>query len=100
MVVADLRSTAIVCSSCSEGGYFPCTLEFPKEYPNKPPVMTFTSKGFWHPNGACVSANTWKDAPLTDGRAASPLLLLTIPSLWTATMCVACLFVCFIYCFV
>lgn len=33
-----------------EGGYFPCTLDFPKEYPNKPPVMTFTTPGFWHPN--------------------------------------------------
>lgn len=33
-----------------EGGYFPCLLEFPKEYPNKPPVMTFLTKGFWHPN--------------------------------------------------
>lgn len=33
-----------------EGGYFPCTLSFPKEYPNKPPVMKFTTPGFWHPN--------------------------------------------------
>ncbi len=33
-----------------EGGYFPCTLSFPKEYPNKPPVMKFTTAGFWHPN--------------------------------------------------
>jgi hypothetical protein len=39
-----------VFAFCSEGGYFPCLLEFPKEYPNKPPVMTFTTKGFWHPN--------------------------------------------------
>jgi len=33
-----------------EGGYFPCTLTFPKEYPNKPPVMHFKTPGFWHPN--------------------------------------------------
>jgi len=33
-----------------EGGYFPCTLAFPKEYPNKPPVMKFATPGFWHPN--------------------------------------------------
>ena len=34
-----------------EGGYFNATLDFPKEFPNKPPVMTFTTPGFWHPNG-------------------------------------------------
>lgn len=33
-----------------EGGYFQCTLKFPKEYPNKPPVMTINTPGFWHPN--------------------------------------------------
>ena len=33
-----------------EGGYFPCSLSFPKEYPNKPPVMKFLTPGFWHPN--------------------------------------------------
>mmetsp|Transcript_13394 Transcript_13394/g.19146 ORF Transcript_13394/g.19146 Transcript_13394/m.19146 type:complete len:173 (-) Transcript_13394:183-701(-) len=33
-----------------EGGWFPCTLSFPSEYPNKPPVMKFTTPGFWHPN--------------------------------------------------
>jgi ubiquitin-conjugating enzyme E2 G1 len=33
-----------------EGGYFPCTLTFPKEYPNKPPAMRFLTAGFWHPN--------------------------------------------------
>jgi len=33
-----------------EGGLFPATLKFPKEYPNKPPVMKFTTPNFWHPN--------------------------------------------------
>jgi len=33
-----------------EGGYFPCSLIFPKEYPNKPPVMKFLTPGFFHPN--------------------------------------------------
>jgi len=33
-----------------EGGFFPCSLSFPKEYPNKPPVMRFVTPGFWHPN--------------------------------------------------
>jgi len=33
-----------------EGGMFPCSLSFPKEYPNKPPVMKFLTPGFWHPN--------------------------------------------------
>ena len=33
-----------------EGGFFPCSLSFPKEYPNKPPVMRFLTPSFWHPN--------------------------------------------------
>lgn len=33
-----------------EGGYFPCKLHFPKEYPNQPPTMHFLTPGFWHPN--------------------------------------------------
>lgn len=36
-----------------EGGYFPATLTFPREYPNKPPEMKFLPIGghaFWHPN--------------------------------------------------
>lgn len=33
-----------------EGGLFPCSLSFPKEYPNKPPVMKFLTPNFWHPN--------------------------------------------------
>lgn len=33
-----------------EGGLFPATLKFPKEYPNKPPEMRFTTPNFWHPN--------------------------------------------------
>jgi len=33
-----------------EGGMFPCSLRFPTEYPNKPPVMKFLTPGFWHPN--------------------------------------------------
>jgi len=33
-----------------EGGFFPCSLEFPKEYPDRPPVMRFLTAGFWHPN--------------------------------------------------
>lgn len=33
-----------------EGGYFPCKLEFPKEFPNLPPVMTFLTPDMWHPN--------------------------------------------------
>merc|ERR1719391_914645 len=33
-----------------EGGLFPAILEFPREYPNKPPEMRFTTPDFWHPN--------------------------------------------------
>jgi len=32
-----------------EGGFFNCKLEFPDDFPNMPPVMTFTTK-IWHPN--------------------------------------------------
>jgi ubiquitin-conjugating enzyme E2 G1 len=33
-----------------EEGLFKATLEFPKDFPNNPPTMTFTSE-MWHPNG-------------------------------------------------
>lgn len=33
-----------------EGGFFPCSLTFPPDYPNSPPEMTFNTPGFWHPN--------------------------------------------------
>merc|ERR1719454_2775115 len=33
-----------------EGGWFKAALVFPKEFPNKPPKMSFLTKGFWHPN--------------------------------------------------
>eukprot|EP00760_Papus_ankaliazontas_P032269 PhM_4_TR5721/c0_g1_i2/m.90470/K10575/UBE2G1, UBC7; ubiquitin-conjugating enzyme E2 G1 len=36
-------------STAYEGGYFRATLEFPKDYPNMPPTMTFLST-MWHPN--------------------------------------------------
>eukprot|EP00494_Astrolonche_serrata_P003431 UN03437 len=29
---------------------FPCSLTFPKDFPNRPPVMKFLTPGFWHPN--------------------------------------------------
>uniref|UniRef100_A0A914V2N0 UBC core domain-containing protein n=1 Tax=Plectus sambesii TaxID=2011161 RepID=A0A914V2N0_9BILA len=32
-----------------EGGFFKAILEFPKEYPQRPPKMRFTSE-IWHPN--------------------------------------------------
>ena len=35
---------------CSEGGFFRAELHFPKDYPQKPPKMKFTSE-MWHPNG-------------------------------------------------
>jgi len=33
----------------SEGGYFKAHLIFPKEYPDRPPKLTFVSE-IWHPN--------------------------------------------------
>ena len=33
-----------------EGGIFPATLTFPKDYPLAPPTMKFTCE-MWHPNG-------------------------------------------------
>ena len=32
-----------------EGGFFKARLKFPKDFPNMPPEMTFTSD-MWHPN--------------------------------------------------
>mmetsp|Transcript_40144 Transcript_40144/g.29616 ORF Transcript_40144/g.29616 Transcript_40144/m.29616 type:complete len:168 (+) Transcript_40144:93-596(+) len=32
-----------------EGGFFNAKLEFPSDFPNSPPVMTFTTP-IWHPN--------------------------------------------------
>jgi ubiquitin-conjugating enzyme E2 G1 len=32
-----------------EGGFFNCMLEFPKDFPNMPPAMTFKTP-IWHPN--------------------------------------------------
>ena len=36
--------------SHSEGGYFKAHLQFPKEYPQRPPKMKFVTD-IWHPNG-------------------------------------------------
>jgi ubiquitin-conjugating enzyme E2 G1 len=33
-----------------EGGFFTAKLEFPQDFPNSPPVMTFLTP-MWHPNG-------------------------------------------------
>lgn len=33
-----------------EEGLFKATLEFPRDFPNNPPTMTFVSE-IWHPNG-------------------------------------------------
>ena len=35
--------------SLYEGGYFKAQLQFPEDYPNNPPSMTFKTK-MWHPN--------------------------------------------------
>ncbi|CAF1682494.1 unnamed protein product, partial [Didymodactylos carnosus] len=32
-----------------EGGFYKARLDFPKEYPHKPPKMKFLSE-IWHPN--------------------------------------------------
>ncbi|CAJ0952505.1 unnamed protein product, partial [Mesorhabditis belari] len=42
-----------------EGGFFKATLEFPKDYPQRPPKMRFVSQ-IWHPNigtdgNVCIS---------------------------------------------
>ena len=33
-----------------EGGFFSAKLDFPSDFPNSPPVMTFITP-MWHPNG-------------------------------------------------
>ena len=36
-----------------EGGFFNCKLDFPSDFPNSPPLMTFVTP-MWHPNGIIV----------------------------------------------
>ena len=36
-----------------EGGMFKARLDFPDDFPNQPPVLTFVTPIF-HPNGKCV----------------------------------------------
>lgn len=38
-----------------EGGFFNAKLEFPADFPNAPPVMTFKTP-IWHPNGESNAA--------------------------------------------
>jgi ubiquitin-conjugating enzyme E2 G2 len=38
-----------------EGGLFPCTLTFPKDYPIAPPKMKFDCD-IWHPNGESLAS--------------------------------------------
>lgn len=47
-----LASNALVVSINSEGGFFKCHLNFPKDYPHRPPKMKFMTE-IWHPNGKC-----------------------------------------------
>jgi ubiquitin-protein ligase len=37
-----------------EGGFFNAKLDFPPDFPNAPPVMTFKTP-IWHPNGTNLS---------------------------------------------
>ena len=53
------RNDCIHRTVCSEGGFFKASLEFPKDYPQKPPKMKFVSE-IWHPNidkdgNVCIS---------------------------------------------
>lgn len=36
-----------------EGGFFNAKLDFPSDFPNSPPVMTFKTP-IWHPNGNSI----------------------------------------------
>lgn len=38
-----------------EGGFFTAKLDFPSDFPNSPPVMTFKTP-IWHPNGKSCPA--------------------------------------------
>jgi len=38
-----------MCRGRYEGGFFKAQLDFPPDFPNQPPVMTFKSQ-MWHPN--------------------------------------------------
>lgn len=43
-------SCLVLSCQLYEGGFFKAKLEFPKDFPNNPPTMTFVSEMF-HPNG-------------------------------------------------
>lgn len=45
-----------------EGGFFKCKLDFPPNFPNMPPKMTFKSE-MWHPNGASTYIMTPASTP-------------------------------------
>ena len=52
-------SDMFLFESNSEGGFFKCHLNFPKEYPHRPPKMKFLTD-IWHPNidkngNVCIS---------------------------------------------
>jgi hypothetical protein len=47
-----------------EGGFFNAKLEFPQDFPNSPPVMTFKTP-IWHPNGNFVIKTTIEPGYLT-----------------------------------
>jgi hypothetical protein len=51
-----------------EGGIFPATLTFPKDYPLSPPSMKFTCEMF-HPNGECSRSTSQSEKNGTRGRA-------------------------------
>uniref|UniRef100_A0A0M3ISX8 UBC core domain-containing protein n=1 Tax=Ascaris lumbricoides TaxID=6252 RepID=A0A0M3ISX8_ASCLU len=45
-----------------EGGFFKANLDFPKDYPQRPPKMRFTSE-IWHPNMISMLADPNRDSP-------------------------------------
>jgi ubiquitin-conjugating enzyme E2 G1 len=91
-----------------EGAIFTCLLEFPKEYPNLPPVFTITSSIF-HPNvfpngKMCISilhegidqygyediSLRWKPSHSVNSIILSVLIVLTEPNFDSPANIVAC----------
>ncbi|KAG6763665.1 hypothetical protein POTOM_031098 [Populus tomentosa] len=56
-----------------EGGFFNAIMSFPKNYPNSPPTVRFTSE-MWHPNGECFSSVIVNPIFYPDGKVCISIL--------------------------